>query len=459
MILKKDIEEILGNAMSSGGDFAEIFLEDTVKNTIKMTNNIIHEANTGRIHGAGIRICRGIDNVYVYTNDTTLKSLIDTARKGAMAIGDLKSKNIKVPLTRRLIKDRHKAVVLPSAIVNSKKVDVMKEVNSGLVEYSENIKQSKVYFMDSDQKIMIANSNGLITTDRRVRNHMLLISKACKGKDMEIAYEIFGGRGFEVFDSLNLRDAGKNVSRIACNLLNAENCPSGKMPVVIGKGSGGVLFHEACGHLIEATRVANGSSIFSNRLGEKIASDKVTAIDDGTLCSEWGSANIDDEGVKTRKNILIQDGILKNYLVDRVNGRRLGLEANGCARRESYRYAPTSRMSNTYIAPGEDEEKDIISSVENGLYAKRMGGGSVNTLTGEFSFVIMEGYTINNGKIDRPVKGGTISGVGQEVLMKIDMVSKELELAKGMCGAVSGSIPTSSGQPMVRVSEITVCER
>jgi len=228
------------------------------------------------------------------------------------------------------------------------------------------------------------------------------------------------------------------------------------MVVAIDNGFGGVIFHEACGHSLEATSVAKGNSEFAGKLGQKIASDKVTAIDDGTLPNEWGSLNIDDEGNPTRKNVLIEKGILKGYMIDKLNGRRMNMEPTGSSRRQSYKYAPTSRMTNTYIAPGDDENEEIIKSIDYGLYAKKMGGGSVNPVTGEFNFAVLEGYMVKNGKIDTPVRGATLIGKGSEILKKIDMVGKELDLAAGMCGSVSGSVPTNVGQPLIRVSEITV---
>lgn len=196
--------------------------------------------------------------------------------------------------------------------------------------------------------------------------------------------------------------------------------------------------------------------MFSGKLGQQIASPLVTAIDDGTIANEWGSINIDDEGVPSKRNVLIENGILKGYMVDRLNGRRMGLESTGSGRRESYRFAPTSRMTNTYIANGSSTPEEIISNTEKGLYAKYMGGGSVNPATGEFNFAVMEGYLVENGRITEPVRGATLIGKGIDVLTKIDMVGNNMTFGQGMCGAASGSVPTNVGEPMIRVSEITV---
>ena len=239
-------------------------------------------------------------------------------------------------------------------------------------------------------------------------------------------------------------------------MVNAGYCPAGVMPVAIDNGFGGVIFHEACGHSLEASSVAYGRSQFAGKLGEKIANEKVTAIDDGTIPNAWGSINIDDEGTPAQKNVLIEKGVLKSYMVDKFNGRRMGMASTGNSRRQSYSYTPTSRMTNTYIAPGEDKNEDIIASIEYGLYAKEMGGGSVNPVTGEFNFAVNEGYIVRNGKICEPVRGASLVGKGSEIIQNIDMVGTELAMGQGMCGSSSGSVPTNVGQPMIRVSKITV---
>lgn len=239
-------------------------------------------------------------------------------------------------------------------------------------------------------------------------------------------------------------------------MLHAGYIDAGVMPVAIENGFGGVIFHEACGHSLEASGVALGQSQFCGKLGQQIANPKVTAIDDGTIPNAWGSVNIDDEGTPAQRKVLIDRGILKTYMVDKLNGRRMGMESTGSSRRQSYEYIPTSRMTNTYIAAGEDRDEDIIASIEYGLYAKDMGGGSVNPVTGQFNFSVREGYVIRNGKICEPVRGASLVGKGSEVLMNIDMVGKDVARAQGMCGASSGSIPTDVGQPLVRVSSITV---
>ena len=263
--------------------------------------------------------------------------------------------------------------------------------------------------------------------------------------------------GYELFsDRVDVEAEARNAARMATTMLHADPCPAGVMPVVIDGGFGGVIFHEACGHSLEAQAVAFGNSEFAGKLGQRIASPIVTAVDDGTLPGEWGSLNIDDEGTPTTRLVLIQDGVLINYMVDRLNGRRMNMAPTGSSRRQDYTFAPTSRMRNTYIAAGSDDEAEIIATCGDGLYAKSMGGGSVNPVTGEFNFAVAEGWLIKDGKVDRPVRGATLIGKGAEVLKKIDRVGGKMWMAQGMCGASSGSIPTNVGQPMIRVTDMTV---
>ena len=290
-----------------------------------------------------------------------------------------------------------------------------------------------------------------------IRCRMSVSSFAQDGQNLQSGYEAPGAsKGLEFFEERTPESIGKEASRIALVLLEAKDCPSGKMPVIIDNGFGGVIFHEACGHALEATSVSKNQSVFANKLGQQIASTKVTAIDDGTIVNGWGSENIDDEGNLQQKRVLIKDGILTSYMVDRLNGRRMHMEPTGSSRRQSYKYEPTSRMSNTYIAAGTDSFEEMFAGIKRGLYAKNMGGGSVDPQTGEFNFAVTEGYLIEDGKITVPVKGASLIGTGSEILMNIDRVSDNLKRGQGMCGSISGSIAVDVGQPAIRVSSITV---
>jgi len=311
--------------------------------------------------------------------------------------------------------------------------------------------------LDSDGEILVANSEGVFALDRRNRMRMGLKAVASDGKSNQTGYYGPGfGMGFEGFERIDAEEIGRKAAESAVKMLHAPECPAGEFPVIIDGGFGGVIFHEACGHSLEATSVSRGNSEFCGKLGQQVADTRVTAIDDGTLAGEWGSLHMDDEGTPTRRNILIENGILKGYLVDKLGGRRMNMEPTGSSRRQDYRYAPTSRMTNTFIAAGNDDEEEMIRSCPEGIWAHSMAGGSVNPLTGEFNFAVSEAYWVKNGEIITPVRGATLIGRGTQVISRIDRVGGTMTMAPGMCGSRSGSIPVNVGQPRIRVSRLTV---
>ncbi len=457
MLSKEVIGKVLSKCMSTGGDFAEIFEEDTINNSLGILDNKVENAIGGRSYGVGIRIFKGLKSVYAYTNDNSLSSLLDTAYKAAVALGELKEEKEIFVNDAILVPNKHIIKYYPGDILYAKKIGVMKTAYNSAKEYSEDITKVSVSYVDKDQKILIANTDGLCVEDRRVRTRLGISAVASKNGENQTGFEGPGrSMGFEMFNEIDPKWHGEEAARSAVTMLHAKECPAGKMTVAIDNGFGGVLFHEACGHSLEASSVAKGNSEFAGKIGEQIASSKVTAIDDGTIKNAWGSINIDDEGMQSQKNILIENGILKGYMIDKLNARRMGMSPTGSGRRQSYKFAPTSRMTNTYIAPGKDDPKDILKSIDDGLYARKLGGGSVNPITGEFNFAVAEGYLVKNGVITEPVRGASLIGKGSEVLMNIDMVGTNVEQAQGMCGSSSGSIAVNVGQPMIRLKEITV---
>jgi len=455
-ISKKTAEAVINTALSNGGDFAEIFCENTIRNNISMVNGRVDKAISGLDYGAGIRVINGLNAVYVYTNDLSETGLITTAKAAAVAVGG--KKHVNCGEFKTLGHDNINSIkIQPSEVKNKEKRDLLSEASEAASRYSDKIAQTRCGYADNTQDVLIINSNGLWAEDRRVRCRFTIEAVAGNGSEKQSGRLSPGGsEGFELFDRIDVKEISREAAKTAVTMLNAKECPSGKMTVVIDNGFGGVIFHEACGHGLEATAIAKNASVFAGKLGEKIASDVVTAIDDGTIPNGWGSANIDDEGNSTRKNILIENGILKSYMIDMLNARKMGMQPTGSSRRESYKFAPTSRMTNTFIAAGKSTSKEIIENTEFGLYAKQMGGGSVEPATGVFNFAVLEGYIIRNGKICEPVRGATLIGKGSEVLLNIDMVGNNLMRAQGMCGSISGSIPADVGQPMIRVQNMTV---
>lgn len=459
MLDKAIARDVLDAALATGGDFAEIFMEDRRSYALVLQENRLETVNSGRTHGAGIRIYVGLNAIYAYTNDTDREGLLRCARQAASAVREHKSAPLTAqPLVCMPLGDSHRYHSLPSQTAARQKADILRAANAAAREAGEEIAQVVCSYRDSEQDVLIANSEGLFVTDRRVYTRLGCQVVASNGAENQSAFEGPGAlMGFELFrDRVDPAAYGRKAAKTAMTMLHAPECPSGVMPVAIDNGFGGVIFHEACGHSLEATSVAFGMSEFSGKLGQQIAAPCVTAVDDGTLSNEWGSENVDDEGTPTTRLVLIENGVLKNYMIDRLNGRRMGMAPTGSARRESYEYAPTSRMRNTYIAPGSDDDGEIISSMGDGLYAAKMGGGSVNPATGEFNFAVQEGYLVRDGRITTPVRGASLIGKGAEVLMKIDRVGRDMRMAQGMCGSLSGSVPTNVGQPMIRVSSMTV---
>lgn len=456
MLKESLLEKVLTKALSNGADFAEVFVEDTYNSSIQLLDKQIKRAIEGKDYGAGIRVFYGIKAIYAFTNDLSEKSLMAAA--DAVSKADIGNANItSIDLMRKEFVSPHKIAIPFEIIAKKEKIDFMRRIDKAAREYSNLISQVSISYTETEQKIQIANSDGLLTNDARTYARVYVSSIASKGNEMQTGGEGPGAhKGYEFFKSLDPEELGRKTAKQAVTMILADYAPSGKFPVVIGNGFGGVIFHEACGHSLETTSVAKGASVFADKMGKQIANQCVTAIDDGTIPNAWGSTTIDDEGNPTQKTVLIKNGILKSFMIDRLGGIKIGMKSTGSGRRQSYKFAPTSRMRNTYIAAGNDEFDDMIASIDFGIYAKKMGGGSVQPGTGDFNFAVAEGYLIEKGKITKPVRGATLVGNGAKILHKISMVGKDLKFAEGMCGSVSGNVPVRVGQPTIKVDEIVV---
>ena len=457
MISREICQRVLHKALSTGADYAEIFAENTVNHSLSMIASKVDSIKDTVIAGAAVRVYKGMRSVMASTVDTTEAGLLRCAESAAEALGQ-GSAQIDIVLKERIFGDIHPVKIVPSSVSNKEKVAILKEGYFAAKEYDESVVQVSGSLLDVDHNILIANTDGTYAQDRQIRTRLAISAVADKGTGTQTGFFGPGRRmGLETFTELiDPKQVGITAAKQAVTMAGAGYCPAGVMPVAIDNGFGGVIFHEACGHSLEASSVAYGQSQFAGKLGQKIAGEKVTAIDDGTIPNAWGSINIDDEGTPAQKNVLIENGVLKSYMIDKFNGRRMGMASTGNSRRQSYRYTPTSRMTNTYIAAGTDKNEDIIASMEFGLYAASMGGGSVNPVTGEFNFSVNEGYMVRNGKICEPVRGASLVGKGSEIIQNIDMVGTDMEMGQGMCGSSSGSVPTNVGQPLIRVSSITV---
>ncbi len=452
------IVKALDEALSTGADFAEVFIEESLNNAISLVDARVDSVSSAVVSGLGIRVYCGLKSASASTSDLSEDAVLSAARNAAQIIGDGKRVAESFYLKERLNANIHKIETVPSGIPAQEKAELVRKMCVSAKSYSPVISQVTGTFIDSDRKIVIANSEGLLTSDRQIRCRMACSAVASKGSVSQTGFCGPGRQmGMEMLEKvIKPEEIGREAARQAVVNIEADYIESGVYTAAIENGFGGVIFHESCGHSLEASRVAYGLSEFALRKGEKIANEKVTAIDDGTIANAWGSMNIDDEGTPSQKNILIENGILRNYLVDRFNGRRMNEKSSGSSRRQNYQYTPTSRMTNTYIAAGEDEDEDIIASIDNGIYCAKMGGGSVNPATGEFNFAVTEAYRIRNGKICNAVRGASLIGKGSRILLDIDMVGRHMLTGQGMCGASSGSIPTDVGQPLIRVRSITV---
>ena len=454
---KQQILDILNAALKTGGDYSELYFEDTNSKSIVLENSKVSKATTGNICGCGVRIFKKDKCVYGYTNNISYKNLLKLAEQLAGSFEgnqELVVKDLSVVKS----KGKNKPKVAYDSVPMEQQIALLKEASQEALNYDSRIVKVDVRYNFNTQDVTIYTSEGKIVKDSRTRGRCYITSIAAKPGTMQTGGRGPGAqRGFEFFNELiNLKEVARECSKTAITMLDAEDCPSGEMPVIIDNGFGGVIFHEACGHGLEASSVSKNLSIFSGKKGKKVASDIVNAFDDGTIDGAWGSGNFDDEGTPTQRTQLIKNGVLVNYLVDNFNGRAMNEKGNGACRRQSYKFQPTSRMSNTFIGNGTSTKEEIIKATQFGLYAKSLGGGSVNPATGDFNFAVNEGYLVENGKITKPVKGATLIGNGGSILFNIDMIANNLLRDQGMCGASSGSIPADVGQPTIRVKSILV---
>ncbi len=456
MFNDSDCLRILEQAMSTTADFAEVFQEVTESKSVGLLNGEVIRASTGFDSGTGIRLLAGTNSVYVYSSDNDIEVLLKLAKEAAAAIkGNDKG---QIEALKDLCKTSMTRIEIdPMSVPKKDMVDFLRKSSDYALNYDPLITQVAGSIASSVRTAKIINTRGVNTEDTTNRIRLSVETIATKDNEKQSGRVAPGTmKGYEFINEYPIIDKTKECCDTAIRMVNAGYAPSAKMPVILSNGFGGVIFHEACGHALEATAVGIKMSYFTDMLGQQIASPIVSARDNARIEGEWGSYGTDDEGNTSSDLLLIENGILKNYLIDELGARRMNAKPTGCSRRQNYSYAPTSRMSNTYICNGDSDVKDIIANTEYGLYATQMGGGSVDTSTGDFNFAVNEAYMVRDGKIAEPVRGATLIGKGQEILKNIDMVGNDLQLAAGMCGSVSGGVPVTVGQPTIRVSSILV---
>jgi TldD protein len=456
MLDKELLTKALKKAISSGGEYAEIFVENKKPTLIHLEDSKIEKVISGVDYGLGIRLIYNGRTAYAYSNDLSEESLLNAAsevskavsKKATDSIIDLKTKSPSVSFNIRLF---------PENVPVEKKISLVRKADNIARGYDSRIRQVSVIYNDFIQKVQIATTEGTIAEDERIHTLSVIQVVASDNGIVQTGYESIGGSlGFELFDEIDTEELSLKAAKRAIMMLTARRAPGRRMPVVISSEAGGTMIHEAIGHGLEADLVQQGLSIYSKKMGQEIASSLVTVIDDSTIQKKRGSFRFDDEGMPSQHTVLLEKGILKSYMYDKLTAIKDGVLSTGNGRRQSYQYRPIPRMTNTFIAPGETPPEKIINSVDYGLFVKKMGGGQVNTITGDFVFDVQEGYLIKKGLVEEAVRGATLAGNGPEVLKSIDMVGSDLGFSIGTCGKDSQGVPVSDAMPTVRIPEIVV---
>lgn len=448
----------LSEALATGGDFAEVFAEDKSSTSAYLDDGRVEELSSGRDRGAGIRVVRGETTGFAHTADLSAAGLAAAARAAAAAAHRSDGSVHEIALTPNAIDHPSPARIRPADIAKADKVALLKQADEAARAGGGEISQVSVSYGDSRRRVLIANSDGLLTGDDQTRTLFSVGAVATGDTGMQTGREAVGHTvGYELFDRYDVTELARAASQRARTKLAARPAPTGEMPVVIGPGGGGVLFHEACGHGLEADLIAKGASVFAGRRGEKVASELVTLIDDGTVAGEWGAFAVDDEGTPAQRNVLIENGVLTDYMWDFLRARKEGRARSGNGRRQSYQFLPMVRMTNTFILDGPDDPADIIAGTDHGVYVARLGGGQVNTATGDFVFGMTEAYLIENGEITEPLREGNLIGNGPEVLANIDAVGNDFAFGPpGTCGKDGQGVPVGDGVPTLRVTRLTI---
>ncbi len=452
------LERVLAGALRTGGEFAEIYAEDKRSTSAGLDDGKVEQLTSGRDRGAGIRVVKGETTGFAHTADLSEAGLRAAAEAAAAAASQGDGGTHTVALTRTTPTRVNDVTVLPDSVPKAAKVEILRRVDEAARGAGAAIVQVSAGYGDSRKNILIANSDGLLVEDEQVRTLLRISAVANGDTGMQTGFDSLGHTiGFELFDQVDVEEIARRAADQALTKLRARPAPSGSLPVVIKAGSGGVLFHEACGHGLEADLVGKGASVYRGRVGEQVASPLVTLIDDGTMTAEWGAIAIDDEGHPSQRNTLIEDGVLTDYMWDFLRARKEGRKQSGNGRRQSYMYLPMVRMTNTFVTNGEEDPEEIIRATEHGVYVAHLGGGSVNTATGDFVFGMTEAYLIEDGEITDPLREGNLIGNGPQVLRDIDLLGNDFAMGNpGTCGKDGQGVPVGDGQPTLRVKALTI---
>jgi TldD protein len=445
-------------ALRRGGDFAEVFVEDRDSLGLRLEDGRIEQTSGGREMGAAVRLLSGEHTYYAYSDAVDEAGLTAAADAVAAAVSAGAPGPEIVHLGAvRADASRNPVLTPPGDVATARKAALVRAGDEAARAASAEIVQATIGYGDTRQRVLIANSLGDLVFDDRTRTRFVAQVVARRGEVIQTGHETVGGSaGFELVDEEIARRVARTAAEKATIMLDSKPAPVGAMPVVLANGFGGTLFHEACGHGLEADAIAKGASIYDGKLGEIVAAGIVSAYDDGSIANGWGSQAFDDEGVPTQKTMVIEDGRLTGYLYDRLRAREAGAAPTGNGRRQSFRHVPIPRMTTTYIAPGDAGPEDIIAATPKGFYAKSLAGGQVEPASGNFVFGVAEGYLIEDGRITTPLRGATLVGNGIDILMKIDMIAGDFDVKTGVCGKDGQGVPVGTGQATLRIAEMTV---
>lgn len=447
--------DLLARALARGGDLAELYVEERTGLGLTLDDHRVERPQSGREVGASIRVIAGDSTYFGHVDGLAEEDLGRVAESVSQAVSGGRREPAALSAAAEPA-EAHEIAQRPEAVEAARKADILRACDEAARALGQEVAQVTVSYVEARRRVQVFNSDGLSAADDRTRVRLGAQVVARRNGTVETGHETRGGHaGFELV-AQEPEEVAETAARKALTMLDAVDAPTGRMPVVVGNGFGGVLLHEAVGHGLEADAIQKRASVYAGKLGEAIGPDFLVAYDDGRKPGEWGSDGIDDEGTPTQQTTIIENGRLTSYLYDLLRARKDGVASTGNGRRESFRHIPVPRMTNTYFANGNATPEELIEGVERGLYAVSFGGGQVEPATGDFVFGLSEGYLIENGKVTKPVRGATLIGNGLEVLQVIDGVAADLAIATGFCGKAGQRVAAGVGQPHVRIQSITV---
>jgi TldD protein len=452
---KSVLNQVIAKALEKGGDFADVYIENRVSRQIVMEESKFKSGLYGISQGAGVRVISGNKTGYAYTAEITLEKLLRAAE-----VASFVALNGAITAPVSLSENKMPSFITVQQplgeIADQRRIDIMKRADQAAMDYDKRIKMAMINYYDEVRGRVIANSEGAYLQDELPLMFFIVQAMSDDGKARHLSRERLSKHsGFEMFDEFTPEMVAQRAAREAVAMLDAQDAPAGMMDVVMQNGWGGVLVHEAVGHPLEADNIAKKIGAFTGKVGQKVASDVFTMVDDGTIPNARGTINFDDEGTPAKRNVLIEKGYLKGYMSDILSARQLGMERTGNGRRESFQYIPIPRMTNTFIEKGESDPADILASTKKGIYVQSLSGGSVNPVTGVFNFTCREAYLIENGKKTAPIKGATLIGSCLGVISNIDAVGTDLDFGPGICGKGQNA-EVDAGMPTVRIRGINV---